>query len=481
MNYRRFDNLMAVCGLAFCFLMTGCTFSDPVLIEGTHESEYELNLLEGRKTAGGGDLFSEEDLRPVYDETLVTDIVFDDDDVSGILCSGPDESYVDINIGSDGVKIFLMGSGTYRFFGDAENLQIEVDASKDGLVRIILAGVDICSNGEPAIYVNSADTVYLMTEAGTVNSISGTEAEYSGKNNSVIFSDDDLVLQGEGDLYIRSFRDNAIACKNDFSFTGGNVRIDSADIGIEVKNSFRMAGGVLSIDANDDGIQVTNSDEEDKGYVYIGGGELTISCGDDAIHSERRFVMADGIYTVTGSREAIEAGMVNINGGVLNLNAEDDGINASGKKIIVPYVRIGGGDIYIDSAGDGIDSNGVLYMDGGMVFIEAPENSGDDPLDRDMGITYSGGCLIALMGEDSMESYAAGRIAERQEYTMDDVSGSDDSGNSEDSGDFGGAESGCRTIEVLDQNDGVVAQYKPEDPFTKVIVYSDALTIEVRL
>ena len=473
MNYRRFDNLMAVCGLAFCFLMTGCTFSDPVLIEGTHESEYELNLLEGRKP-GGGDLFSEEDLRPVYDETLVTDIVFDDDDVSGILCSGPDESYVDIKNDSDGVKIFLMGSGTYRFFGDAENLQIEVDASKDGLVRIILAGVSICSDGEPAIYVNSADTVYLMTEAGTVNSISGTEAEYSGKNNSVIFSDDDLVLQGEGDLYIRSFRDNAIVCKNDFSFTGGNVRIDSADIGIEVKNSFRMAGGVLSIDATDDGIQVTNSDEEDKGYVYIGGGELTISCGDDAIHSERRFVMADGIYTVTGSREAIEAGYVNIGGGVLRLCSDDDGINASGKKITVPYVRISGGDIYIDSAGDGIDSNGVLYMDGGMVFIEAPENSGDDPLDRDMGITYSGGCLIALMGEDSMENYAAGRIAERKEYTMDDVSGSDDSG------DFGGAESGCRTIEVLDQSGGVVAQYKPEDPFTKVIVYSDALTIEVR-
>jgi hypothetical protein len=433
--------------------MTGCAFSDPVLIEGTHESEYELNLLEGRKP-DGGDLFSEEDLRPVYDETLVTDIVFDDDDVSGILCSGPDESYVDIKNDSDGLKIFLMGSGTYRFSGEAGNLQIEVDASKDGLVRIILAGVSICSDGEPAIYVNSADTVYLMTEAGTVNSISGTEAEYSGKNNAVIFSDDDLVLQGEGDLYIRSFRDNAIVCKNDFSFTGGNVRIDSADIGIEIKNSFRMAGGVLSIDAADDGIQVTNSDDEDKGYVYIGGGELTISCGDDAIHSERRFVMVDGVYTVTDSREAIEAGMVNRSGGVLNLNAEDDGINASGKKIIVPYVRIGGGDIYIDSAGDGIDSNGILYMDGGMVFIEAPANSGDDPLDRDMGITYSGGCLIAAMGAESMESFTSARIPERQEYAIDD------------SGD-------CR-IEVLDQNGEAVAVYELQRECTKVIVYGSA-------
>ena len=461
MNYRRFDNLMAVCGLAFCFLMTGCAFSDPVLIEGTHESEYELNLLEGRKP-GGGDLFSEEDLRPVYDETLVTEIVFDDDDVSGILCSGPDESYVDIKPGSDGVKIFLMGSGTYRFSGEAGNLQIEVDASKDGLVRIILSGVSICNDGEPAIYVNSADTVYLMTEAGTVNSISGTEAEYSGKNNSVIFSDDDLVLQGEGDLYIRSFRDNAIVCKNDFSFTGGSVRIDSADIGIEVKNSFRMAGGVLSIEAADDGIQVTNSDDEDKGYVYIGGGELTISCGDDAIHSERRFAMVDGVYTVTESREAIEAGMVNISGGVLNLNAEDDGINASGKKIIVPYVRIGGGDIYIDSAGDGIDSNGVLYMDGGMVFIEAPGNSGDDPLDRDMGISYSGGCLIAAMGPESMESFTSARIPERKEYAIDDF------------------ESVHYRIEVIGRDGEVQKTYEPKGPFSRVIVYSDEVNIEFR-
>ena len=460
MNYRYLVSL-ALC----CFLIAGCAFSEIVVIEGAHSEEYELNLTEGRKPEGG-DLFSEEDLRPVFDEKSVTDIVFEGGNDEAVLCSGPDESCVEIKSGLDGNCICITGSGTYRLSGETANSHIEVDASKDAQVRFLLSGVSICSEGETAIYVNSADTFYLMTEADTVNSICDTYAEVETGKNAVIVSDDDLVIQGEGCLNIRSYNGAGIECKNDVSMTGGNVRIDSADIAIMAKDSFRMCGGVLDIEAADDGIQVSNSEEAEKGYVYIGGGELTISSGDDAIHSERSFTMTEGIYTVTGSREAIEAGSVDITGGVLRLHAEDDGINASGKKIILPYIRISGGDIYIDSCGDGIDSNGILYMDGGTVFIDAPTNFGDDPLDRDMGISLSGGCIIAAMGEGSVESYAAMHLAGRKEHVI------------EESGESG---AGRYRIEIIGVNGEIEAAYDAEDPFTKLIVYEGSDLVEIRI
>ncbi|RYD04943.1 hypothetical protein N752_12205 [Desulforamulus aquiferis] len=49
----------------------------------------------------------------------------------------------------------------------------------------------------------------------------------------------------------------------------------------------------------------------------------------------------------------------------------------------------------INASGDGIDSNGSLYMDGGTVLVNGPTNNGNGPLDHDRMAEITGGTLVA--------------------------------------------------------------------------------------
>lgn len=54
------------------------------------------------------------------------------------------------------------------------------------------------------------------------------------------------------------------------------------------------------------------------------------------------------------------------------------------------YIRISGGDVKINASGDGIDSNGDLYLEGGTVLVEGPAGGGDGALDYDGEDPYQG-------------------------------------------------------------------------------------------
>ena len=57
---------------------------------------------------------------------------------------------------------------------------------------------------------------------------------------------------------------------------------------------------------------------------------------------------------------------------------------------------INGGYVYVNSSGDGIDSNGYLYFNGGDVVIDGPANNGNGALDSGTGIVMNGGTVFAV-------------------------------------------------------------------------------------
>ena len=44
-------------------------------------------------------------------------------------------------------------------------------------------------------------------------------------------------------------------------------------------------------------------------------------------------------------------------------------------------LNISGGLVYVDSQGDGLDSNGNMTIDGGTVLVNGPTNSGNGAID----------------------------------------------------------------------------------------------------
>ena len=104
-----------------------------------------------------------------------------------------------------------------------------------------------------------------------------------------------------------------------------------------------------------------------------------------------------GVLNITGDNEGLNSELhLTINGGKINIQSQDDGINTNEDNVSV--TTINGGSLHIvaglGSEGDGIDSNGWLVINGGVVISIAKPQS-DSGLDSDCGSYINGGYVVA--------------------------------------------------------------------------------------
>jgi hypothetical protein len=64
-------------------------------------------------------------------------------------------------------------------------------------------------------------------------------------------------------------------------------------------------------------------------------------------------------------------------------------------------INITGGIININAEGDGVDSNGYFTMSGGELYVTGPSNSGNGALDYGIDATITGGIVVAA-GQSGM-------------------------------------------------------------------------------
>ena len=106
-----------------------------------------------------------------------------------------------------------------------------------------------------------------------------------------------------------------------------------------------------------------------------------------------------GVLTINAENEGLDSELhLSINGGIININSGNDGINTNEDGVSV--TTINGGEVNIKvtgetGEGDGIDSNGWLVINGGIVTAQAYGLSMDSGIDSDMGIHINGGTVIA--------------------------------------------------------------------------------------
>ena len=102
--------------------------------------------------------------------------------------------------------------------------------------------------------------------------------------------------------------------------------------------------------------------------ITIDSGDIVISSHDDGIHADYKLDITGGYIVIKESYEAIEGNIITFNGGVVEANASDDGINAT-NKIEDAYIYFKSGTVYVNASGDGLDSNGYIVMTGGNLLL----------------------------------------------------------------------------------------------------------------
>ena len=300
-----------------------------------------------------------------------------------------DAVYYTVSSGSD---IHITTEGVYVLRGSAPEVTVFVEAGDEDKVQLVLDGVSIMNSDFPCIYVKNADKVIVTTSVDSSLSVTGKfSADGDTNTDGVIFSRDDLVLNGTARLKISS-TDNGVVCKDDLKITGGTYDITAGAKCLEANDSIRISDGVITLTAGSDGLNAKNDENDALGYIYIGGGELTINAKDDAIHAVSVVQIDGGTITISAS-EGIEGTYVQINGGTIHIDSGDDGINAARQSSeYSPTVEINGGytTIVMGSGDtDGIDCNGDIIVNGGTIDI-----TGNSSFDYDSSGVLNGGTVI---------------------------------------------------------------------------------------
>ncbi len=338
--------------------------------------------------------FTDRDLETSYDDATAVQVTLDG---STIQVSG------DGATASNGV-LTITKEGTYVVTGNLSDGQIVVAAADTDKIQIVLNGATInCADNAP-IYVKSANKVFITLATNTVNTLTDGGVYVQTDDNTVdgvIFSKADLTINGTGTLSILTNNNHGIVSKDDLVITGGTYNITSTDDALSGKNSVKIKDGVITIDSSaGKGITSKNADDSTKGYVYI--------CG--------------GIITIKNSTEGIEGTAIVVEGGTIDLVSSDDGFNGASASAAETdtggkggaamendsnvYVSIAGGTISVNASGDGLDSNGSLYISGGTVEVSGPTNNGNGALDYNGTADVSGGTVVIAGSTGMAQSFS---------------------------------------------------------------------------
>ena len=471
-KYKKKSIIALLIAAILCVSGCGSSQSSTTQTESSESAEYSLE-----------EMFSDRDFEIGYDEAGSTVI----------------------NLES---TVTISEEGTYILKGSLSDGMVIVDADKSDKIQIVLDNVDISSSTSAAIYVKQADKVFITLAADSENILSnGGEFVAIDDNNidAVIFSKDDITINGNGSLTIKSPAGHGIVSKDDLKITSGEYTIDSMKDGLSGKDSVKIANGTINISSKGDGIS-------SEGIVYIedgvfdiitgggsenakmktgmddmmnrpggmrGGKNENMSEGDNrmpagdpanpkelntdssesddeasdttstkGIKAEELLMINGGSIDISKCYEGLEADNLTIANGNISVVSNDDGINAASA------INIKGGTIDVTSTGDCIDSNGDCFVSGGTITLNnSSVGGGEGILDFDGDASITGGVLMAVGPYEGAINFGSSSTQGSMVVSV-------------------GQQSENTEIKLLDSDGNEVVSYTPKVAFSGLVISS---------
>lgn len=357
------------------------------------------------------DIFSNRDYEVSYDESTSAIITLNGDSAS---CSS---NAVQIS----GSTITIIDEGTYILSGVLDDGMIIVNSEKTDKTQLVLDGVTIHSETSAPIYILQSDKVFITMAPDSVNTLSngGTFTAIDENNiDAVIFSKEDVTLNGSGTLNITSPAGHGIVSKDSLTITSGTYSITSASHALAGKDDVCITNATFTITSGKDGIHAENADDASLGFVYIESGSFQISAEGDGISAASYMQIQGGSFDIISGGGSVNAAKQtsdswggfggggrpggnwggSSNGGTTSADTEDDSTSIKGIKAATELV-INGGSFTIDSADDAVHSNTNITVNGGAFEIA----SGDDAFHADETLTITSGTIHITESYEGLE------------------------------------------------------------------------------
>ncbi|MBQ6849114.1 MAG: carbohydrate-binding domain-containing protein [Clostridia bacterium] len=251
--------------------------------------------------------------------------------------------------------VHITKAGQYVLSGTLSKGQIAVDLGEDAqkdpnaVVTLVLNGMDITCSVAPAVIF------YNVYECGSKNESTATKDVDTTAAGARVIVANNSQNKVDGSYVARIYKPGTVQLNEDGTEVEDAEKLHKYDAAFYSKMSMTVQGG-------------------NKGN---GNGSLQIQAANEGLDSELHLT---------------------INGGVIQIESGNDGINTNEDNISVTTINGGVLNIVVNGAtgeGDGIDSNGWLVINGGTVVAQACSFSGDAGIDSDKGIHINGGTVVA--------------------------------------------------------------------------------------
>lgn len=334
-------------------------------------------------------------------------------------------------------------AGTYRISG--EQGDVTVDAG-DADVVLILDNATIAGQ----INVVSADKVQ-------VHAVGSSTVTATAPDSAAIYSHADLVLSGDGTVTVHSEGEGAdgIASSDDLALYSGTWKVTAADDAFRGKDSASVLGGHLDATAGDDGVRSDVAVHLSGGTVdvnaggdgvhsdvalLIDGGDVTVASSTEGLEAGLLSI-SDGTVNLTSSDDGINGSGATSVDATTEQEQQEQSEEAAGpqppegmpeppqgmqeppqgmqqpqegmqppqqggasggqpgagmEQSTGEQIVISGGTVKVNAAGDGIDSNGDLRINGGTVLVFGPSDGANGTFDYAGSFSIDGGTVIGL-------------------------------------------------------------------------------------
>lgn len=382
---------------------------------------------------------------------------------------------ITLQAAKDGISVndtFSMSDGTLNITTAQDGI------ASDSIVDISGGTINITTTGEVTASEND-----FMKRPGqqTEQTETTSEDEVSSKGIKA-----DWLMDISGGTIQVSSTDHALKCSSDINISGGTLTLNSSvKKGIKGEGNVTIDGGKIDITQSAEGI-------ESKKILTINDGEIHINTTDDGLNAggqgDKMMMPHGGNFTrgdqqpngenSRGTQNNMRPGGHRGPGGMTPPQGQENGMtpperpdngnmpagpggmfgnSESTEKSSEHHIQINGGYLYINAKGDGIDSNGSLFIDGGTVIVDGSESNGDSALDSDGALMCGGGTVIAV-GSAGMAEVPNSSSAQNSLSIY-----------------FGETQAAGTLIRVEDSDGNEVLTYSPAKAFSHAVVSSSKL------
>lgn len=341
-------------------------------------------------------------------------------------------------------------AGTYRISGeqgdvivdagDADVVLILDNATIAGQINVVSADkVQVHAVGSSTVTATAPDSAAIYSHADLVLSGDGTVTVHSeGEGADGIASSDDLALYS-GTWKVRAV-DDAFRGKDSASVLGGHLDATAGDDGVRSDVAVHLSGGTVDVNAGGDGV---HSDVA----LLIDGGDVTVASSTEGLEAGLLSI-SDGTVNLTSSDDGINGSGATSVDATTEQEQQEQSEEAAGpqppegmpeppqgmqeppqgmqqpqegmqppqqgmqppqqggasggqpgagmEQSTGEQIVISGGTVKVNAAGDGIDSNGDLRINGGTVLVFGPSDGANGTFDYAGSFSIDGGTVIGL-------------------------------------------------------------------------------------